>query len=131
MEIVIDEITFEAAHYIPGHHKCGVVHGHTYHVRNLRIKISKLDKRGISIDFSRIKRLIKEHFDHRLIIPYEDEEMWKKAVDELNLPIVVTAIKHTSVEGIADAIRKLLIWKLDADVVNLEVYEGDNQGVAI
>jgi 6-pyruvoyltetrahydropterin/6-carboxytetrahydropterin synthase len=58
----IYKTTFDAAHFIKGHPKCGKLHGHTYH---LTVKIP--DKTGNFKDFIEIKEIIDrvlEEFDH-------------------------------------------------------------------
>lgn len=63
------EITFEAAHYIPKHPNCKVVHGHTYSVTDLKISVDHFDEQGISIDFATIKNYFKDNWDHKFIVP--------------------------------------------------------------
>ncbi len=42
--IIGKQFTFEAAHMLPGHPKCGVVHGHTYKVTvEVKGKVDKTD----------------------------------------------------------------------------------------
>jgi len=61
------EYTFSAAHYIPGHPKCGVIHGHNYRVRvTLWVQPSAL----IDIDFSEIDDMMKpilNKLDHTML----------------------------------------------------------------
>lgn len=64
------EVTFCAAHYLPDHPKCSVLHGHTW-----RVEVNYYDvvnsrnnytpPSGILVDFGRIKQLIKDQFDHK------------------------------------------------------------------
>ena len=75
------EITFESAHFLPKHLKCGKLHGHTYRVevwivgRELREPIEVEEGRFegepcMLLDFKRVKWLlqkIKEKFDHKLL----------------------------------------------------------------
>lgn len=67
--IVGKEFTFEAAHSLPGHVKCGHVHGHTYHVE---IEVEGLinECTGMVMDLhtlSDIGRQACNYFDHSLI----------------------------------------------------------------
>ena len=51
---------FQAAHFLEGYSgKCEKIHGHTFKVE-LKIKVSELDKTGISIDFTEIKKKMSE-----------------------------------------------------------------------
>ena len=72
--IVIDgwkaKIRFSAAHVIPEYEKCGRLHGHSYAV-HARLHGS-LDEKGIIIDFSIAKQILKDiadTLDHMIIIP--------------------------------------------------------------
>jgi len=59
--------TFDAAHYLPGHNKCGRVHGHTYKVE---VEIEGELKDGMIIDFEDLKNILWDvvgKYDHNLI----------------------------------------------------------------
>ena len=62
------EDSFAAAHYIKNYHgKCENLHGHNYKVR-VYVKGEELDKGGMLLDFSILKKALKEVFkelDHR------------------------------------------------------------------
>ena len=47
----------DSAHYLPGHEKCGVLHGHTYRIE---VVIEGEKQSGMLIDFSELKRSIRE-----------------------------------------------------------------------
>ncbi|WP_457548704.1 6-carboxytetrahydropterin synthase QueD [Archaeoglobus sp.] len=58
---------FDSSHYIPGHEKCGKVHGHTYRVE---VEVEGELERGMVIDFADLKNALREvvrELDHRLI----------------------------------------------------------------
>jgi len=58
---------FDSAHFLPGHEKCGIIHGHTYRVE---VEVEGELKKGMVIDFADLKRVLKEiidKLDHRLI----------------------------------------------------------------
>ncbi|MDD2439351.1 MAG: 6-carboxytetrahydropterin synthase QueD [Methanosarcinaceae archaeon] len=63
---IIDYI--DCAHYLPGHGKCGRVHGHTY---KIEVTIEgKVQENGMVIDFYDLKKGVKEtlaEYDHRLL----------------------------------------------------------------
>jgi 6-pyruvoyltetrahydropterin/6-carboxytetrahydropterin synthase len=59
--------TFDAAHYLPNHEKCGKVHGHTYRVE---VEVEGELKNGMIMDFYELKNVLKEtlkKYDHNLI----------------------------------------------------------------
>ena len=75
MKVNIDgwktHICFSSAHIIPGHGKCGCLHGHTYAI-HVVIK-GELDDTGILVDFGELKKTLKkisEKLDHRLLVPH-------------------------------------------------------------
>ncbi len=58
---------FSAAHSIPGHEKCGRIHGHNFIVS---VEVEGELKNGMVIDFFELKRILREiisKFDHSLI----------------------------------------------------------------
>lgn len=61
----IYKTSFEAAHYIEGHVKCGSIHGHSF---NLTVKLFEKDLKHW-IDFEDIKKQVDMHliktFDHK------------------------------------------------------------------
>ena len=62
---VIDYI--DCAHFIPGHDKCGSLHGHTYRIE---VVIEGDNKSGMIIDFAELKGTIKEVlklYDHKTL----------------------------------------------------------------
>ncbi|MDK8169994.1 6-carboxytetrahydropterin synthase QueD [Staphylococcus warneri] len=62
------DFNFSAAHYIPSEDagKCMRTHGHTYFV-NITIAGDELDQNGFLVNFSDLKKLIHEQFDHYLL----------------------------------------------------------------
>jgi len=136
MYLRIHKIEFEAAHYLKGHPKCGVVHGHTYVIRNLRIQ-GEPDEQGMIVDFGIIKDYIKKYWDHKLLVPVCDAEVWYKTYEQLGLgsPAIVPMTNPT-VENIAAAIKgeleRLLERRLGVQTkVSFELYEGTRNGVII
>ena len=59
---------FQAAHFLKEYKgKCEKIHGHTFQVE-VEIEITKLDKTGIGIDFTKIKKKLSEILpDHTLL----------------------------------------------------------------
>lgn len=61
--------TFDAAHFIPGHPKCGRLHGHTYQVEvELEGNLPVTEHPIYLVDFAEVKRVVDE-LDHRLLAP--------------------------------------------------------------
>ncbi|MDD3042498.1 MAG: 6-carboxytetrahydropterin synthase QueD [Methanosarcinaceae archaeon] len=63
---IIDYI--DSAHYLPGHGKCGRVHGHTYKIEV--VIEGEVQENGMVIDFYDLKKGVKEtleEYDHRLL----------------------------------------------------------------
>lgn len=63
------EVTCSAAHYLPGHPKCGKLHGHTWRVEvdYAYVYMPHLLPSGMLVDFGRIKSLIRDQFDHEFL----------------------------------------------------------------
>lgn len=60
--------SFSAAHQVKGYKgDCADVHGHTYNVA-VKIKIEKMDKLGMAMDFRKVKMVLKKilsELDHK------------------------------------------------------------------
>ena len=89
----------DCAHFLPGHPKCGQVHGHTYKVE---VVIEGENSRGMVVDFNdikgRIKGWIDRELDHRMILRQDDPLV--KALQTLGEPIFLLDSNPT-VERIA------------------------------
>ncbi|MFO7866881.1 MAG: 6-carboxytetrahydropterin synthase QueD [Candidatus Aminicenantes bacterium] len=59
---------FQAAHFLKGYQgKCERIHGHTFKVE-VEILVKQLDKSGIGIDFTKIKKTLSQILpDHSLL----------------------------------------------------------------
>ena len=66
--IIVKRFTFEAAHFLPGHPKCGQVHGHSWIVK---ISVKGEIKNHMVIDFHNLKALVDSYvidkLDHKLL----------------------------------------------------------------
>jgi len=65
------ETSFSAAHFIPGHKKCGRMHGHNYKVR-AKIEGKVDEKTGMVVDFGKVKEVLRR-FDHQTL-NFEERE---------------------------------------------------------
>jgi len=102
---VIDYI--DCAHFIPGHDKCGSLHGHTYKVE---VVIEGDNDSGMIIDFAELKATIKETlklYDHKTLN------------DILEFP---------SVENICESIKKKLAENIHFPFT-LRIWEGHGKWV--
>jgi len=57
----------DSAHFLPGHKKCGTLHGHTYKVE---VIIEGENKTGMIMDFADMKQTIRAvlaEYDHRAL----------------------------------------------------------------
>jgi len=66
MEIGVSEC-FDAAHFLPGHEKCGKMHGHTYRVE---VVVSGELKNGMIMDFAELKEVVGkavQDYDHNVL----------------------------------------------------------------
>jgi len=81
MELVIDGwavgARFSSCHIIPGHPKCGRLHGHSY-AASARFRGEVAGPNGMLIDFHDAKRALREvceALDHRVLIPMDREDV--------------------------------------------------------
>jgi len=136
MSLLIKELTFSAAHYIPNHERgCGGVHGHTYYVRNLSINVpfECMGANGITIDFGYVKRYFKENWDHKFIVPSKYYEYWKNFLESDGLEVKadnLVSVEHTTVEYVSRIIQRELTDLFNAEV-HFELSEGPNQGYRV
>jgi 6-pyruvoyltetrahydropterin/6-carboxytetrahydropterin synthase len=102
---VIDYI--DCAHFLPGHDKCGSLHGHTY---KIEVVIEGEKKSGMLMDFAILKKNIKEglsYFDH-------------KTLNDL--------LEYPSVENICEAIKRKLADHIPFPFT-LRIWEGHGKWV--
>lgn len=109
------EVTFDAAHYIPGHKgKCAALHGHRWEVE-VDLRVENLPEDGMVADFGIIKKIIHE-FDHT----------------NLNniLPFSNNAFPPTA-ENIARHLSDLMLecWPARFDFVSVSVTESEGSTV--
>lgn len=75
MYTITKSFTFEAAHRLLGHPKCGRLHGHSYEV-TVELRSSDLQAGMIRdyADLSAVKTFIDENLDHRYLVSKELED---------------------------------------------------------
>ena len=137
-------VRFSSAHILPGHKRCGVLHGHTYaiHVKFYGEK----DRQDFVIDFSIVKsvlRKIADRLDHKILVPrintyfeIADKEIQvafegKKYVFPKE-DCVLLPMKSVTAENLAEYILAELVNEMDLpkNIKKLEigVDEGFGQG---
>ena len=125
-DLIVKELTFSAAHYLPNHPKCGVIHGHTYFVRNLEVRCVAF------VDFHDIIKAIMD-FDHSLLVSKAHFDWWlEMAVNFENIGIKLSIVSingDTTVENIKKMIGESLERIDGVAAVLFELYEGPNFGV--
>jgi 6-pyruvoyltetrahydropterin/6-carboxytetrahydropterin synthase len=136
-------IKFSASHLIPGHDKCGRLHGHSY-ILHLVLHGEKGDD-GMVMDFIELKnalRQVVDELDHRVLLPGRSDtvKIEKGKEVEVRVPgkryvfpaedVVVLDIGHTSAEEMAEHILERLLGKLrvPANVTKIEVGLDEERG---
>jgi 6-pyruvoyltetrahydropterin/6-carboxytetrahydropterin synthase len=99
----------DCAHYLPGHPKCGQLHGHTYRI-DVAIEGEKKD--GMILDFGDMKKQINE-----ILLEYDH----KSFNDFLDYP---------SVENICEMLHKRFTAVMDFNFT-VRVWEGDGKWAEI
>jgi len=96
---------FDCAHFLPGHRKCGYVHGHTYKVELI---IEGRNETGMIIDFSDLKQSLREVlelYDHKSLNDF---------------------LEYPSVENICEMLRRDLEKRMTFKFT-LRVWEGEGK----
>jgi 6-pyruvoyltetrahydropterin/6-carboxytetrahydropterin synthase len=87
----------DCAHFLPGHTKCGILHGHTYKVEMI---VEGENRTGMIIDFGDLKSLLRETlslYDHHSFNDFLDypsvenicEMIHRKLEEKVRLPFTV------------------------------------------
>lgn len=95
----------DCAHFLPGHPKCGQLHGHTYKVE---VIIEGEVKHGMVIDFADIKKAVKKvlaEYDHKSLNDF---------------------LEYPSVENICELLQTRLSEALDFSFT-IRVWEGEGK----
>jgi len=141
-------IRFSSAHIIPEYEKCGRLHGHTYAV-HVKV-VGEPDKKGIIIDFSLLKDVLREvvdELDHKVLIPKNGSVTIEKKDDSIYLTTLgkhyvfpvndcaLLPIQSTSAENLAQYILEQVIKKISPskqiESIEIGVDEGFGQGARV
>ncbi|MFW6064979.1 MAG: 6-pyruvoyl trahydropterin synthase family protein [Candidatus Natronoplasma sp.] len=137
-------ITFSASHILPGHEKCGRIHGHNYAIH---VRISgEPSESGLVYDFLPIKEKLREiadRLDHRILIASGMEGLTTKK-DEVRIEIgdkryvfpeedtLILDIDQMTTEQLANYLLEKVIEELDfpekVNSVEIGVDESRGQG---
>jgi len=138
------KITFSATHIIPGHYKCGRLHGHDYAI-NATID-GELGPDGVIMDFISVKEFLKgiaDELDHRVLIPKKDPSVrvetnsiiYIREGKTFQFPkedCVLLDLTICSAEELAEFVLKRVLEKVDfpknVHRIEIGVDEGKGQG---
>ena len=138
------KITFSATHIIPGHSKCGRLHGHDYAI-NASIE-GEMGPDGVVMDFISVKEFLRDvanELDHRVLIPAKDKGVrvgkdyveYKLGDKDLRLPrsdCILLEIKVASAETLANFVLQRMLDKVkfpkNVTRIEIGVDEGRGQG---
>lgn len=86
--IISRTFTFEAAHFLSGHKKCGRVHGHSYKLE-VSLKGPVAQPSGIVCEFGNLKRVVEhevlKELDHNLLNYTENPVLGRPTCENLAL----------------------------------------------
>jgi 6-pyruvoyltetrahydropterin/6-carboxytetrahydropterin synthase len=120
-------IRFDAAHLIPGHPKCGFLHGHTYAL-HAEVHGTPADS-GFIMDFGDVKRVLRsiaDDLDHQVLVqaksPVAQLTTTEESV-EMVVPgkryvfprgdVTLLPIEHTAAEHLVEHVADLLVERVD------------------
>lgn len=129
-------IKFSACHFIPGHAKCGRLHGHAYVIK--LILHGEKGERGMIMDFLVLKkalRTIADDFDHRILLPGNCKSMEMQLGEEIVIrsgskryvfpaeDVLIMDAEESSAEEIARVILEVVLRQvpLPPNVTGIEV----------
>ena len=118
-------IRFSSSHILPGHPKCGYLHGHTYAIHSWIY--GEKNEKGFIVDFSLLKSTLKEiadKLDHRVLIPKKNDYVSvtkneiRISTDKKNYVFpredcILLPIQSVTAENLAEYILKELLKKIN------------------
>ena len=148
MELVIKGKTqglkWSAAHVIPGHPKCGMLHGHDY---TLDIEIlmpmsvenmQTIQKTGYLLDYGDVKKAAKEiiePLDHKFLVPNSKKASGDRVeYQEISVPMKMVCflpVEVISSENLSLYFKKKMMEAFPKFEIKCKVNEGEGQGVWI
>ena len=138
------KITFSATHIIPGHYKCGRLHGHDYAI-NATIE-GNIGAGGVIMDFISVKEFLRKvaaELDHKVLIPLKDDGVREEGVSihyslsgkEYRFPkedCALLEVGVASAEELANFVLNRVMEKVhfpdNVTKVEIGVDEGEGQG---
>jgi 6-pyruvoyltetrahydropterin/6-carboxytetrahydropterin synthase len=138
------KITFSATHLIPGHYKCGRLHGHDYAI-NATVE-GELGPDGVIMDFISVKEFLRgvaSELDHRVLMPRKDKGvtvkggtvMYERDGKKYLFPLedcVLLDLEICSAEELADFVLRRVLEKVkfpkNVKRIEIGVDEGEGQG---
>ena len=138
---------FSVCHYIPLHHKCGRLHGHSYAV-SVNFEGEMPEDGDMMVDFIAVKRVLRElceELDHRVIVLTENpdsivaEEGDNVTVDvhgkHYSFPkedVIMLPIMSSTAERLAEWFLGRLVERMEipdsVEEIELGIEEGQGQG---
>ena len=148
MQLTIDgwkqHICFSAAHFLPQHEKCSILHGHTY-VVSCTITGTPDPTTHMILDFTQIKQHLKqltEQLDHHILIPEKHPSIEKTPKETIiknnnktyilpNEDCIYLPIESTTAEHLAQYLLTQLIKQIPTTkyihTLSLQIDEGLGQ----
>jgi 6-pyruvoyltetrahydropterin/6-carboxytetrahydropterin synthase len=120
-EVTVEE-TFAAGHYLRNYQgKCEHPHGHNYRLR-LTLAGRELDQAGLLLDFSDLKRIMKEvieYFDHRMINDIEPFTVLNPSAENLaKYFFEQTNERMKSDTGGRVEVKRVTIWETETSIAS-------------
>ena len=136
-------IRFSASHFIPGHDKCGRLHGHSY-VLHLVLEGDN-NEQGMVMDFVELKKALRsivESLDHKVLIPERSPVLQISKAKEIEVKngnkryvfpaedVALLEVSQTSAEELADMITSRLMSEIafPSNVSTIEVGIDEERG---
>jgi 6-pyruvoyltetrahydropterin/6-carboxytetrahydropterin synthase len=118
-------IKFSACHFIPGHDKCGRLHGHAYIIR--MVLNGEKGERAMVMDFVPLKKALRgiaDELDHHILLPGNCPHMDIQVGEEILVKVkgkryvfpaedvIILDAEESSAEEIARVILEMVLQKV-------------------